>query len=191
MPLLFCFSLISSVLFTLPSESFLSFPHSFHFHVATYNKQYLEKSSILCCKSPMAWLTVLTIFRETVIFTVNPLWHGWSHKAIWWVQLIAVMYIFSKNSFFPLFVVSPMLLYDIFWKNMFTHYLLCIGHCTDFSLGGACSGSPQSLRVWPSLNSNFMVEHTKVGTNKTLVLLKTTDGRKKALVQYKCCTSNS
>ena len=49
---------------------------TFHFHVATHNKQYLEKSSILCYKSSMAWLTIETIYGESVIFTLNHLWHG-------------------------------------------------------------------------------------------------------------------
>ena len=31
----------------------------------------------------MAWLTIQTIFGESVIFTVNPLWHGQWQEAIW------------------------------------------------------------------------------------------------------------
>ena len=133
-----CFSVSlspHSVLFTLPSESFLSFCHSFHFHVAMYNKQYLEKYSILCCRSSMAWLTIQTIFGESVIFTVNPLWHGWWHKAIGWAQCIAMMYIFSKKFIVLHFCREPHATLCHFLKNiMFTHYLLCIGQRTDFSL---------------------------------------------------------
>ena len=35
------------------------------------NEQYF-----LCCKSSVAWLTVQTIFGESVMFSVNPPWHG-------------------------------------------------------------------------------------------------------------------
>ena len=67
---------------------FSLFPSLFPF---SRNEQYLEKANILCCKSSMAWLTIQTIFGESVIFNVNPSCHGWWYKAIWWVQCIAKM----------------------------------------------------------------------------------------------------
>ena len=73
---------------------------------------------------------------ESVIFTVNLLWHGWSHKAIWWVQCIAMMYIFSKKFIVSIVCSEPNATYSIaFLKNItFTCYLPCIDHHIDFSL---------------------------------------------------------
>ena len=75
-----------------------------------YNKQYLKKSSsILCCKSSMAWLTIWTIFGQPVIFTVNPPWH----KARSPMLCNNVL----KNHCFPLFVVILMLFCGPFEKS--------------------------------------------------------------------------
>ena len=74
--------------------------------------------------------------RELVAFAVNPPWHGWCHKAIWWVQHIIVM--FLKEAL----IVFCCLCYSVaFLKPYFAHYLLCMVHTTDLSL------------VWGSLNS--------------------------------------
>ena len=64
-----------------PSSRSISFPLtpksllSVYLYHMVITEQYLEKSSILCCKSSMAWLTV-PIFGESVIFIVNPPWYG-------------------------------------------------------------------------------------------------------------------
>ena len=96
---------------------------------------HIWRISNLHCISSVAWLTVQTIFGGSVIFTVNPPWHGWRHKAIWWVQRIATTF-FKRNSMFSVAcgVVSLTLLCGIFKDIVFARYLSCMVHCTDFSL---------------------------------------------------------
>ena len=133
---------------------------------------HIQRNSNIQCKSSMAWL----ITQSNLVSSMH----------------CNDVHIFKEIHCSPLFVVSLMLFYDIFEKTSCSPIIYRAQVTVQISHQcGACSGLPQSLRVWPSVNSNFMVEHTKVGNNKTLVLLKTTDGSKKALMQYKCCTSNS
>ena len=88
---------------------------------------HIWRTSNLHCKSSVAWLTVQTIFGEPVIFAVNPPWRGWWHKAILWVQHIAMMF----------FVVcgEPNTIMWYFLKSIvFTCYLSCMVYRTDFLL---------------------------------------------------------
>ena len=117
----------SILIITVPS--IISLFLALFFFTWQFKEQYLEKSSILCFESSVAWLIAKTIFGESVIFTVTifgevlifsvyPPWHGQWHEVIWWIQCIAPMY--SKEIHcFLLLVVSQMLYYGFYWKCHF------------------------------------------------------------------------
>ena len=108
-----------SVLFPLPSESFLSFPHSFHFHVAMQRVIYLEFSILCCkssvvdltnhiwrisnlhCKSSVAWLTVQTLFGEPIISDVR-------YQIFYILPIMIIAYLFYHDTIIITIYVPPL-----------------------------------------------------------------------------------
>ena len=117
---------------------------------------HIWRISSLHCKSSVALLTVQTLFAEPVTSAVNPLWHGWWHKAILWIQHIAIM-LLKENHCSPLFVASLTLFCGIFWKHRFAHYLLLMVHCSDFLLvWGLLRLAPNTVFIWIPYSEFFL-----------------------------------